>query len=179
MSKTPSLKDLVEQIERLDKQQNEALSDIRTELRHIRRELRSVEERLSRLEEFTGVNEVESFSIQQTGDENMPVTGITPGATGTFTATPLDSSGNPISLPAGAAPPVWSSSDTTNAPVTPSADGLSATVSVPATTAGGSFTLTVQSPDLPGTPIGSVVVPINAVTPPPPTVASFAINQTS
>jgi hypothetical protein len=179
MSKQPSLKRFSRKLEAMESRLADSVGDIRRDLLELWEEVESFGERLSRLEEFTGVNEVESFSIQQTGDENMAVTGIAPGATGTFTATPLDSNGNPIPLPAGAAPPVWSSSDNDNAPVVASADGLSASVSVPATTAGGSFTLTVQSPDLPGTPIGSVVVPINAVTPPPQTVASFAINQTS
>jgi len=183
MSKQPSLKDLVEQVERIEKQQAETLTDIAEKLADIREDIGeafdSIKERLDRLEQFTGVNEVESFSIQQTGDD-MAVTGIAPGATGNFTATPLDSSGNPISLPAGAQPPVWSTSDPTNAPVVASADGLSASVTVPSTTAGGVFTLSVSSPDLPGSPSGAVSVPINVAPPPPPaTVASFSINQNS
>lgn len=178
MTKEPSLRDIVEQLERQERENQEAFADIFSQLRKIRRELGSIEHRLFRLEEFTGVNEVISFKIQQRG-EDMAITGIAPGSTGVFTATPLDGNGNPVSLPAGSQPPQWVSSDTTNAPVVASADGLSASVSVPSTTAGGSFTLTVSSPDLPGQPSGSASVPINVPPPPPPTVASFQINQQS
>jgi hypothetical protein len=136
-----------------------------------------LDERVGELEEFTGELEVAEFKITQ-GD-NMPINGVAPGSTGTFTATPIDGNGNVISLPAGAQPPRWTSSDTDNAPVTASADGLSATVAVPSTTQGGSFTLNVDSPDLPNDPSGSAQVPILFTPPPPPQVASFRIDQTA
>src|SRR5258708_36111516 len=144
-----SLEDRVEKLEKEFRHINEFDGEVSADLDHILF-------RLARLEDFTGINEAIEFLIQQ-GDVMTP--GITPGSTGTFSATPLGADGNPVALPAGSAAPVWSSSDTTNGPVVAAADGLTATVAVPSTTAGGSFTLTVSSPDLPGQPSGTLSVP--------------------
>lgn len=110
-----------------------------------------------------------------------PVVGIAIGATGTFLATPVDASGNTVTLPAGIVP-TWTSSDTTNAPVVPSADGLTVTVSVPSTApttlVGTTFTLSLAATLANGAVVtGTVNVPfLSASTG---TVASFVITQLS
>ena len=103
----------------------------------------------------------------------MAITGIAPGASGTFTASPVNSLGAPATLPAGVIP-VWTASDATVV-LTPSADGLSCAVAVPGADTGTSFTLTATAtmPDK-TTPTGTGAVPILALE-----VASFVINQTA
>lgn len=124
------------------------------------------------------------FVITQIGEimpTQSPVVGIAIGATGTFLATPVDASGNTVTLPAGIVP-TWTSSDTTNAPVVPSADGLTVTVSVPSTApttlVGTTFTLSLAATLANGTVVtGTVNVPfLSASTG---TVASFVITQLS
>ena len=94
---------------------------------------------------------------------------LSAGNTATFATTPIPENGvpNPKALP------VWTSSDTTNAPVTAVATdptGLSATVTFPASCPGGvtfSLTITYINAD------GSVATQTNSFTtvapPPPPT----------
>ena len=106
----------------------------------------------------------------------MAITGIIPGATGVFTATPLDASGAPITAPLSNVP-VWTSSDPL-AVVTPNADGLGCSVAVDATAPqGGSFVLTIANPD--GSASVPTTVPYDNVVPPPVVAASFAVSQVS
>lgn len=103
-----------------------------------------------------------------------PLTGLAPGATGTFTASPVDASGNPTTVAAGVVP-VWASDDPTDV-VTSAADGLSASVSVATTAvAGGVHNLSVALPD--GTAVSPAPLPI--LTPAVQPVASFVIAQTA
>lgn len=97
-----------------------------------------------------------------------PVAGIKIGSTGTFVAIPIDAQGNAVTLPAGTIP-VWTSSDTTNAPVIPSTDGLTATDTVPSTApttlVGTNFTLSVSATLADGTSgSGTTPVPFLAAT---------------
>lgn len=125
---------------------------------------------------------IDHFNIIQTGDSVMPtqqpVIGIVAGATGTFSAIPADAQDNQVALPAGIVP-TWTSSDTTNAPVVASADGLSVTITVPADApVGTEFTLSVQATLEDGTvPTGSTTVPFLASA--PSVVAKFVIVQNS
>lgn len=113
--------------------------------------------------------------ITQLGDSTMTqgtLKGIAPGGTGQFGITPIDSTGNPSQLPAGVVP-AWTSSDPTNAPVTASADGLTATVVTTTSYTGCTLSVTAALPD--GTlPAGTAPVPVLTLE-----VASFIINQTA
>jgi hypothetical protein len=116
------------------------------------------------------------FAYRITQENPMPITGIIPGSTGTFAANPLDASGNPITT-ALTVVPVWKSSDPL-AVVTPSADGLTASVAVDATAPqGGSFNLSVENPD--GSALDTVAVPYDKIVPPPNIPAAYGISQTS
>lgn len=131
---------------------------------------------LERIDHNVNPQTVFTFGITQ--ENQMAITGIIPGATGTFTATPLNAAGTPVALPLPTIP-TWTSSDTVNAPVVATADGLSASVTVPGTfvpTVGQTFTLTVAMAD--GSASSVATVPFDAVVVDN-TVASFAINQTS
>lgn len=150
----------------------ELLRDIVYELRQSRHELRDIKHILLRQ------HEVARFIITQQGEINMPtqgpLTGIAPGASGSFAAQPVDASGNPQTLAAGVVP-VWSSSDSTDA-ITPAADGLTASVAVSASaSAGSTHTLSVALPD--GTANSPVSLPILGTAPAP--VASFVVTQTA
>jgi len=115
--------------------------------------------------------------ITQTGEPSVTqgqLKGIAPGGTGTFAISPVDQNGNPAQLPSGVVPQ-WTSSDPTNAPVTQSADGLTASVTVAQGDQSPSFTLTVTATLPDGTqPSGSAAVPILVLE-----VAAFVITQTS
>jgi hypothetical protein len=112
------------------------------------------------------------FSVSQLqGDTPMPITGIVAGATGVFQETPTPQG---AVIPAGTIP-VWTSSDTTNAPAVASADGTQCSVAVPASATITSFTLSVQNQD--GTFPTSVTVPVTPA--PPPAQTGFEINQVS
>jgi hypothetical protein len=127
-------------------------------------------------------------SFRLTQENIMAILGIIPGSTGTFTVTPLDAAGAPFTgpLPAGYAP-VWTSSDTVNAPVvlTPNpagvVDGLNASITVPAAFApapGTDFNLTIANPDGSGATV--FPIPFDAVPPPPPPPllpAAFGLTQ--
>lgn len=102
----------------------------------------------------------------------MAITGIVPGATGTFVERPL---------PAGSVQPTgviaaWTSSDPTNAPVTVAADGITASVAIQNPTPITSFTLTASKtlPDGSVVTSGPVTIPIL-----PPPVTSLEIDQTA
>lgn len=121
------------------------------------------------------------FVITQIGEimpTQSPVTGIVVGATGTFLATPVDASGNAVTLPAGIIP-TWTSSDVTNAPVVPSADGLTVSVTTLASApVGGSFTLSLTATLATGAVVtGTVNVPFLAASTGIPT--NFVITQVS
>jgi hypothetical protein len=112
------------------------------------------------------------FTIYQLrGDFIMAITGIVAGATGVFQETPL-----PIGavIPAGTIPK-WSTSDTTNTSLTPSADGTQCAVAVAAGATIPSFVLTVSNQD--GSFPTPVTVPVLQPAPPPQT--GFVINQLS
>jgi hypothetical protein len=115
--------------------------------------------------------------LQIQGDISMAITGIIVGATGTFASSP--------SAPPGAVEPtgttrVWTTSDSTNTNLTPSADGTSVAVAVAATApVGGSFNLTATDsyPDGTSATSGPVAVPFLAAAAPEPTALS--VNQVS
>jgi|SRR6266850_1333223 len=116
-----------------------------------------------------------------TQGENMPlagtITGLQPGASDTFFASPVDASGNADALPAGSSTPSWVSSDTT-VNVVAADDGRSAVVTAAATaTPGSSFSLTTSA-TLPDSTVitGSATVPILAP-PPPPAPVAFVLSQ--
>lgn len=122
----------------------------------------------------TGTPSIRKFRITQTDPRsvtNMAITGIKPGATGTFAESPVPP-GTP--LPAGVIPQ-WSSSDTTNTSLTPSADGTSCLVAVPSSATIASFVLTVKATLPDGTtPSGNATVPVLQ-----PEVTGFTISQTA
>jgi hypothetical protein len=121
------------------------------------------------------LDEVDRFFVVQTHEGTNMANGIAPGGTGTFTATPIDKNGNPSTLPAGVVP-VWTSSDTTNAPVVAAADGLSATVTIPTSATGGekiTLSVTATLPDG-TTPEGTGTFSVLTLE-----VASFTITQTA
>jgi hypothetical protein len=108
------------------------------------------------------------------------ITGIRIGATGTFLFTPVDSNANVPTLPDGFVPTTITT-DHVNAPVTVSADGLVATVKVPAsapiTLVGTTFNLFVSGTLPDGTLIDAVVsVPFLSPVEAP---ITFLITQTS
>jgi hypothetical protein len=115
------------------------------------------------------------------------ILGVVPGATGHFVFTPLPpASGADVPNPLPFVP-VIECSDTTLT-LTPSADGLSCDVAVPAdptaARVGTSFVLTIATPD--GTVSDNFTVPIIETAPPPPPppaqstiVGGFGVNQTS
>jgi hypothetical protein len=111
---------------------------------------------------------VKSFHIRQLDSKGAPLKmaiGIAPGKLGKFAA----------QLDTGVVP-AWVSSDPTNAPVIPSADGMNASVAViPTAPAGTPFTLTVSALIADGTnPSGTLSVPVLALA-----VTSFIITQTN
>lgn len=94
------------------------------------------------------------------------------GQTATFATTPVPAT----SVPNPAALPVWTSSDTVNAPVVPvaaDATGLSATVTFPATVAAGvSFSLTITYTNADGT-VATQTDSFVTVAPPSPDITAF------
>ena len=98
--------------------------------------------------------------------------GITPGGLGTFAVTPVDTAGNPATLPSSIIP-AWTSSDPTNAPVASAADGLSATVQTTGAYTGCTLSVAALLSDG-STPSGTAPVPVLAVE-----VASFILTQTA
>jgi hypothetical protein len=110
------------------------------------------------------------FTVRQIiQGEPMPITGIVAGAVGTFQETPTP----PGAVAAGI--PVWTTSDTTNTALTPSADGTQVAVLVAAAATITTFNLSVANPD--GSFLTTVAVPVTASA--PPTQTGFAINQLS
>lgn len=114
-------------------------------------------------------NRIDGFVISK----ETPMLSIAPGNSPQFTATPVPATSVP------ATPPIWVSSDSTNAPVTADATGLVATVAIPSTAVvGTSFTLTVSYTNADGTvAVGAITETIVAA--PSPDITSFTVVQTS
>ena len=152
----------------------------RKELNEERREVRLLEEIRDLLYQFL-FPLPKSFKIQQENTMSAgTITGTPVGTTSTFTATPV---------PANAVDPVgavrlWSTSDTVNTALTPSADLTAVSVAAAASApVGGNYILTYTDTSASGTLIatsGPITVPFLAGTGTsgnPPT--DFVINQTS
>ncbi len=103
----------------------------------------------------------------------MSLVAIAPGNAPVFAATPTPEG----TVPGPGLIPSWTTSDTTNAPVTPSADGLSATVNLPeSAVVGANFTLTVSLTNADGTVAsGSGIFTIVAA--PTHDVTGFTVDQ--
>lgn len=100
---------------------------------------------------------------------------IAPGFSPVYTATPIPTG----TFPAPGNLPVWTSSDTTNAPVTADATGLVATVAIPATAiVGTSFTLTVTYTNSDGV-VATGTLAQTIVAAPPSDITAFSIAQTA
>lgn len=138
----------------------------------VRQVIRLLEEILAFLK--SNVNHTVSFTIAQQPQGDSTMLPIAPGFSPVFTATPL-----PIgAFPAPGNLPVWSSSDTVNAPIA-SVDptGLVATVAVPAgASVGASFTLGVSYTNADGT-VATGSASFTIVAPPPPDITGFSIAQ--
>ena len=105
----------------------------------------------------------------------MTMLPIAPGFSPEFTATPAPAG----TFPAPGNVPVWTSSDTTNAPVTADASGLVATVAIPATaTVGATFTLTITYTNADGV-VATGTLDQTIVAAPPSDITSFTIAQTA
>jgi hypothetical protein len=129
-------------------------------------------ERLERIVEHLLHPPIHAFTIQQ---ENS-MQSIAPGFSPVFTASPIPAGAvlNP-SQPV----PTWTSSDTTNAPVTADSTGLVATAAIPASAVvGTSFTLTVNYTNLDGT-VATGSASFTIVAPPQQDVTGFSIAQTA
>lgn len=144
-----------------DHETNRLLREILDELREIRHDLNH-----PNITSFTAITETSMVTLSA-------------GNTATFatTAIPATSVPNPKALP------VWSSSDTTNAPVVPVATdttGLSASVTFPTTTpAGVVFALTITYTNTDGT-IATQTNSFTTVAPPSPDITGFTpIAQTA
>lgn len=118
--------------------------------------------------------DIDSFTIAQ-GDDMLP---IAPGFAPGFTATAVPAG----SVPAPGNPVAWSSSDTTNAPVTANASdptGLTATVNLPSTAVvGTSFTLSTSYTNADAT-VATGSQSFTIVAAPSPDITSFTIAQTT
>lgn len=103
----------------------------------------------------------------------MALLPIAPGNSPVFTATPVPATSVPST------PPGWTSSDTTNAPITVDPTGLVATVAIPANAVVGTqFTLTIHYTNADGSAAtGETTQTI--VAPASPDITSFTIEQTT
>ena len=116
-------------------------------------------------------NRITGFVIAQ---ENTMLP-IAPGFSPVYTATPVPAG----TFPAPGNLPVWTSSDTVNAPVTADPTGLVATVAIPATAeVGASFTLTVNYTNADGV-VATGSISQSIVAAPPSDITSFTIAQTT
>jgi hypothetical protein len=131
-------------------------------LRVLERILFILEDRLPNPHVITRFKSIEEISMNP----------LAAGQTATFATTPIPST----SVPNPAALPVWSSSDTVNAPVVPVATdttGLSATVTFPSTVvAGVTFSLTITYTNADGT-IATQTNSFVTVAPPSPDITGF------
>lgn len=107
---------------------------------------------------------------------DMPLAPIAPGFSPQFTATPQPA--GTVLNPAQPIP-VWTSSDTTNSPVTVDSTGLVATVAIPTTAVVGTvFQLSVSYTNADGT-TASGSASFTIVAAPPMDVTGFSIAQTA
>lgn len=98
---------------------------------------------------------------------------IAPGNSPVFTATPNPADAVPST------PPTWTSSDTTNAPISVDPTGLICTVAIPSgASVGASFTLTISYTNADGT-VATGTTTETIVAPPSPDILSFTIVQTT
>lgn len=148
-------------------QQQEIIRLLKEEMRFNRKALLEIIHLLLRQSGFT-IQQVQTD--QTSGEKLMPITGIVAGATGVFQETPTPAG---AVIPAGSIP-VWTSSDTANAPAVASADGTTCSVAVPAGATITSFSLTVGNQD--GTFPTTVTVP---VTQPVIAQTGFQVDQVS
>jgi hypothetical protein len=120
-------------------------------------------------------NRIERFAISQQGVSPMALLPVAPGFSPVYTATPVPAG----TFPAAGNLPVWTSSDTVNAPVTADATGLIGTVAIPATAVvGTAFSLTVTYTNADST-VATGTLSQTIVAAPPSDITSFTIAQTS
>ena len=142
-------------------------------------EKHEIERRLERIEEAVDrilhilrhLNHprITSFQIKE-----ITMLPIAPGFSPVYTATPVPSG----TFPAPGNLPVWTSSDTVNAPVSADATGLIATVAIPATAVvGTAFTLTISYTNADGA-VATGTLDQTIVAAPPADITSFTIAQT-
>ena len=138
-------------------------------LREVREEKELLREVLEELHQ-THQHRIKRFEINQ--ENSMALLPIAPGNSPVFTATPVPATSAPST------PPTWSSSDTTNAPITVDATGLIASVVIPTTAVvGTSFTLTISYTNADGT-VATGTTTQTIVAPASPDITSFTIEQT-
>lgn len=147
-------------------------------LRAILYELQHIHRLLSEVVVDIGPRLPKSLAIIQLGgNDDMPITGVPVGGSGTFVESLVPTN---AALPAGQVLTVtWSVSDPTVTMVV-SPDGTSVVVSVPAGNTNSSFNLTATgtSPAL-SAPITSGPVAIPIIPTPPPLPTALTINQTA
>jgi hypothetical protein len=142
----------------------EHLTEYQREVLHV---LRKILGRLDR-----PVDEIDSFTITQQGDP-MALLPIAPGFSPVFTATPVPAA----AVPNPATPPVWTSSDVVNFPITSS--GLVATAALPASAVVGTTgTLSISYTNADGT-VATGSFSWTIVAPPSPDITSFTVAQTA
>ena len=151
--------------------------DIRSEKELLRKliEINENNERLlfsilTRLESISrDLFTVRAFTITQ----ESPMLSISPGNSPVFTATPVPATSVPST------PPTWTSSDTTNAPISVDPTGLICTVAIPSSAAiGTSFTLTVSYTNADQT-VATGTTTQTIVAGPSPDITSFDVTQTT
>lgn len=146
-----------------EKQILEALERIEHALHHIERELSH-----RHCHHHPHHNHVLAFEIKE-----ITMLPIAPGFSPVYTATPVPSTSVPSTAP------VWTSSDTINAPVLADATGLVGTVAIPSTAlVGATFTLTVTYTNADGT-VATGTLGQTIVAAPSPDITSFTIAQTA
>ena len=147
------------------------MSDEMRSLRNIEHQLHEIDHRLERIERELRPRRSTITALQIRRLTMLP---IAPGFSPVYTATP-DQAGT---FPAPGNLPVWTSSDTVNAPVTADATGLIGTVNIPATAVvGTAFTLTVTYTNADGT-VATGTLAQTIVAAPSPDITGFTIAQT-
>jgi hypothetical protein len=147
------------------------MSDEMRSLRNIENQLREIDHRLERIERELRphCSTITAFQIRR-----LTMLPIAPGFSPVYTATPVPAG----TFPAPGNLPVWTSSDTVNAPVTADATGLIGTVNIPATAVvGTAFTLTVTYTNADGT-VATGTLTQTIVAAPSPDITGFTIAQT-
>ena len=122
------------------------------------------------------LHNIVGFVISQQGDNMPPLLPIAPGFSPVFTATPVPST----AVPNPSTPPVWTSSDTVNFPISTNlTNPLQVTVDIPSTaTVGAAGTISLSYTNADGSvATGSFSWTIEAA--PSPDITSFTIAQTT